>query len=177
MFPSALAFASALLALSATTPALAAALPRATTPLPDYVLQFAPLSHLFSDETFFPSDIATHLQHVTPEDGTDPVAGSVTFQTIGGLGSDIFLTSKDDPLASPQASWLLGNGQPDATGFTTAPATIIAVEKPGGILDAFYFYFYSFNEAQASIILAPVSHLRTNISYTVSRHHLRRPRW
>lgn len=166
-----------LASLGLVSSASAAALPRATTPLPDYVLQFAPISHLYSEEQWWPSDISTHLQHVTPEDGFTTVASSVTFANISTLGSDIFLTSKDDPLASPQASWLLGNGQPDATGFTTAPATIIAVEKPGGILDAFYFYFYSFNEAQASSILAPVSDLRTNISYTVSRYHLRRPRW
>ncbi|KAF7795633.1 hypothetical protein EIP86_006798 [Pleurotus ostreatoroseus] len=135
------------LVLSLAACSRAAVLPRATTPLPDYVLQFAPISHLFSGEAHFPSDVATHLQHVFPAANFTPVAPSVTFANISSpalAGSDIFLTSKDNPLANPQASFFNGV-EPDSTGFTTAPATIIAVEKPGGIVDAFYFYFYSYD--------------------------------
>ena len=134
---------SLLLAIGLAVSARAAALPRATTPLPSFVTEFAPLSYLFSGEAWFPADVATHLQHVTPEDGTDPVASTVTFSTIGSLGSDIYLTSNDNPFASTQAAWFNGI-KPDATGFTPAPATIVAVNKPGGIVDAFYFYFYSY---------------------------------
>jgi hypothetical protein len=34
---------------------------------PDYVLKYAPLGHLHTSEQFYPSEITTHLQHVTPE--------------------------------------------------------------------------------------------------------------
>ena len=51
--------------------------------------------------------------------------------------------------ASTQAAWFNGI-KPDATGFTPAPATIVAVNKPGGIVDAFYFYFYSYDHAIVS---------------------------
>lgn len=124
--------------------ARAAVLPRAATPLPDYVLQFAPISHLFSGESYFPADVATHLQNVFPAANFTPVAPSVTFANISTLSSEIFLTSRDDPLASTQAAFFHGV-EPDSTGLTSAPATIVAVEKPGGIVDAFYFYFYSYD--------------------------------
>lgn len=132
-----------------TVSVIAAAVPRQGNPLPSYVLKYAPISHLYSGESWWPADIATHLQHVVPDNGFTKVANSVTFSTIASLGSNIYLTSKDDPFDDP--AWIYGNGKPDATGFTTAPATIIAVQKPGGIVDAFYFYFYSFDYATVSM--------------------------
>ncbi|THH00127.1 hypothetical protein EW026_g2352 [Hermanssonia centrifuga] len=118
--------------------------PSAVQPLPDFVLQFAPISHLFSGESQWPADVATHLTHVVPEVNMSKIANSVTMSTISGLASDVFLSSLDPLNSNP--SWFGGNGPPDASGLTSAPATIIAVEKPGGIIDAFYFYFYSFDE-------------------------------
>lgn len=92
-----------------------------------------------------PSDISVHLQHVVPEINFTNISSSVTFKTIGSLGADVFLTSKDPVEDSP--AWMNSTSNiPNAAGFTVAPATIIAVEKAGGILDAFYFYFYSFDE-------------------------------
>ena len=138
-------------ALGLVSSAHAAVIPRQSGALPSYVLQHAPMSYLYSGEDYWPSDVATHLQHVIPENGTKKVANSVDFNTIGALGSGIYLTSKDDPYDDP--SWLFGNGSPDSSGFTTAPATIVAVAKPGGIVDAFYFYFYSFDYATVSSCL------------------------
>ncbi len=40
-------------------------LPLAT--IPDYVIAYAPLSHLYSKEQWFHSDVATHLEHTTPQ--------------------------------------------------------------------------------------------------------------
>lgn len=139
-----------LAALGLASSARAAVCARQSTPLPDYVLQYAPLSYLYSGESWWPADVATHLTHVIPEDGTTKVANSVTFDTIGSLGSNIYLTSKTDPFDDP--SWIYGNGSPDASGYTTAPATIVAVNKPGGIVDAFYFYFYSFDYAEVRLL-------------------------
>ncbi|OBZ79234.1 putative vacuolar protein sorting-associated protein TDA6 [Grifola frondosa] len=113
-------------------------------PIPDFVLANAPISHLWSEESWWPSDIAVHLTHVVPEVDFDDVASSVTFTTISTLASDVFLTSKDDVLTQP--AWMTSAvNEPDSNGHSGAPATIICVEKEGGILDAFFFYFYSFN--------------------------------
>ncbi|KAJ3555805.1 hypothetical protein NM688_g2370 [Phlebia brevispora] len=116
-----------------------------TSALPYYVLKHAPLAYLYSGEEWWPSDVMTHIQHVIPKDGHTPVAESVTFANISTLGGNIFLASKDDPFEIPQAAWIRGDGPPDEEGYTIAPATIVAVRKPGGVVDAFYFYFYSYN--------------------------------
>lgn len=121
-------------------------------PLPAYVLQLAPLSHLHSQEEWFPSDISVHLTHVVPQINFTNVSSSVTFQSIGRLSSEVFLTSKDPVEDEPE--WMFSTeNKPDEggaggkVGRSGAPATIICVEKAGGtILDVFYFYFYSFNE-------------------------------
>ncbi|KAI0683861.1 hypothetical protein BC835DRAFT_1294885 [Cytidiella melzeri] len=119
--------------------------PRATQDLPSYVLQYAPISYLYSEEEFWPADVANHMSHVTAQESGNTIASSVGFSTIGSFASDVYLTSKDDVGSLP--SWLSGN-QTDSSGFTAAPATIIAVDKPGGITDAFYFYFYSYDHAE-----------------------------
>lgn len=131
--------------LLGSIPSLCAAAPAATTTaLPSFVTQFAPLSYLYSAEAFQPADVANHLTHVQPEIGMSAIASSVTFSTIGSLSNDTYLTSKDDVEDVP--SWLFGV-KPDSSGSTSAPATIVAVQKPGGIVDAFYFYFYSYDHA------------------------------
>ncbi|GJE85188.1 Vps62-like protein [Phanerochaete sordida] len=132
--------------LLGVVPSLVYAAP-AVTPLPSYVTQFAPLSHLDSTEVYFPADVANHLTHVQPEEDMSAIASSVTFSTIGSLSSDVFLTSKDTVEDIQNvASWLNGV-KPESTGLTSAPATIVAVQKAGGIVDAFYFYFYSYDHA------------------------------
>jgi len=62
---------------------------------------------------------------------------------------DIYLTSKQDPTQDPD--WITSKyGKPDPnTHRSDAPAVIVAVDKSStlgnGTVDAFYFYFYSFN--------------------------------
>jgi len=126
-------------------------------PIPSFVLEFAPLSHLLSNESWFPSDIAVHLTHVVPQINFTNTSTSVTFQTIGALPSDVFLTSKDP--VEDQPSWMLSpENKPDARGLSRgAPATIICVEKPGDILDAFFFQFYSFNQG-STLLGLPMDH-------------------
>ena len=68
----------------------------------------------------------------------------MTPQNVSSLGSDVFLTSKDD--VTDQPDWITSVvGKPDANGLSSAPVTIVLVNKPGDILDAFFFYFYSFD--------------------------------
>ncbi|KAI0368873.1 hypothetical protein BV20DRAFT_1053639 [Pilatotrama ljubarskyi] len=113
-------------------------------PVPPFVLQNAPVSHLWSQEQWWPSDVAVHLTHVVPEIDFKAVAPAVTMQNVSRLASNVYLTSKDD--VTKQPAWLTSEvGKPDASGHSSAPATIVLVEKPGGILDAFFFYFYSFD--------------------------------
>lgn len=114
------------------------------SPIPSYVLQYAPISYLYSDESWWPADVANHLTHVVPKVDQDVIASSVDFNSIGSLPIDSYLSSRDDIESQP--SWMFGV-QPDSSGYTSAPATIIVVNKPGGIIDAFYFYFYSYDHA------------------------------
>jgi hypothetical protein len=129
------------------TLAVVATLATATS-LPSYVLTYAPYTYLASDETYWPSDIATHLQHITPQINHTNVASSATLDGLSALGSNVFLTSKDSWTVTdaPKVDWMLSAyGKPASDGTSAAPATIIAVNKPGGVVDAFYFYFYSFD--------------------------------
>ncbi len=125
--------------------------------VPSFVLQNAPLAHLYSEEQWWPSDISVHVQHVVPEVNFTSVAPSVTLQNISSLGSNVFLTSKDD--VTDQPDWLTSVvGKPDANGLSSAPVTIVLVNKPNGILDAFFFYFYSYDHG---------GKVNTSLSHTV----------
>jgi len=99
----------------------------------------------------------TSLLHTTPFLNYTPVASPAGHATLWNLdeynkfGDHVYLTSDDDPSNPP--SWLRGDrnvpsgapGSKDDIGLSTAPGIIIWTEKEGGIVDAFYFYFYSFN--------------------------------
>lgn len=146
------ALAALILALSAT--ASPVRLAGRAEPIPAFVLQNAPLSHLRSQEQWWPSDVAVHVTHMVPEVDFKPVAPAVTLANVSSLGSDVFLTSKDDVNAQP--AWITNAaGQPDASGKSTAPGTIVLVEKDGGVLDAFFFYFYSFDHGGTVSSLSP----------------------
>ena len=130
--------------------------------IPDYALTYAPYTILYSDEGWWPSDIKTHLAHVTPKASplaasrmvalcstlieqvdSVAVADSVTLATLNSITSDAFLTSNDDVEDDP--AWLTStDNKPDGNGLSGAPATIIAADK-GDFVDVFYFYFYSYN--------------------------------
>lgn len=97
--------------------------------------------------------------HTVPYLNYTPISSSANRFTLSnlndlnGYGDHVYLTSDDDPSNPP--SWLRGDRNipthPDAAkdsseaGLSSAPALILWNEKPGGIVDAFYFYFYSFN--------------------------------
>ena len=119
-----------------------------TNGLPDFVLKYAPLSHLHSSEQYWPSDVQFHLTKVVPEVDFKPVGGSPTLQTLSLLANNVALSAvaSEDVLAHKTPFFTSVSGKPDASGASAAPGTIIAVQKPGGIVDAFYFYFYSWNE-------------------------------
>ncbi|RKF59100.1 Vacuolar protein sorting-associated protein 62 [Erysiphe neolycopersici] len=193
--------------------------------VPKYVLDHAPLVHLYSDEHFWPSDITEHLMHTTP------FLNHTTFNLSnyqytpydldnlnhGYDGNHVFLHSKDDVEERP--GWLgsvynkpipygdavhynesnddddndenskfiksnninienelrkqvysndtffnvtrkidlrrsqiltppsLTSSETQARpgGYSRASSILIIVDKGSGILDAFWFYFYSYN--------------------------------
>ena len=202
--------------------------------IPDYVYEYAPLVHLYSEEKYWPTDIADHLHHVTARRNYTLVPeGGLNLTHLAALnelnkGKHVFLTSNEDPEQAP--GWLSGeknipihateaNVREDAkqdlewdgqvegealddvarregwyevgegtrhdlvrrgampfaeadamidsfdveayheaiqardkhawrhrqAGKSQAPAILVVVQKGDGIVDAFWFYFYSFN--------------------------------
>jgi hypothetical protein len=143
--------------------AVAPLLAGAVTPIPDYAIKYAPYSYLSPGESYWPSDITTHLQHVFPSVNGQAVATSTTLANLSSYPSNTFLTSKDNVLSvdQPQTAWVVSAyGTPNGNGLSAAPATIIAVNKPSGIVDVFYFLFYSFNLGNTyvrSLVSSPFS--------------------
>ena len=97
-----------------------------------------------------PSDILAHIQHTSPQLNHEPVVDLPqldldNLEVLNKFGDQVALTSDDDPMAYPP--WLLGE-RPDQDGLTrnATPCVVILVEKGDAVLDAFYFYFYSYNE-------------------------------
>ncbi|KAI9675588.1 MAG: Vacuolar protein sorting-associated protein 62 [Caeruleum heppii] len=154
--------------------------------IPQYVLDHAPLVHLYSGEQFWPCDIREHLQHITPNLNYTPLQAKSHHEKLTDLdelnqwdgGRFVYLKSDDNVEERP--SWLGGekinptdpDDDDDDDGCTAlgcdgkkqgqqqplrappkptrgrrspAPAVLVVVEKEDGIVDAFWFYFYSYN--------------------------------
>ena len=149
---------------------------RTMSVIPQYVLDYAPLVHLFSGEHFWPCDIADHLKHVTPNLNYTPILSRTNSLNLTNLddlneyddGRFVYLKSNDNVENRPD--WLGGQknipdeweeissphhlhrkiqaplGQdPPQGGRSSAPAVLVTVNKGHGIVDAFWFYFYSYN--------------------------------
>jgi hypothetical protein len=111
---------------------------------PNFVLNYAPVSYLHPDEQYWPSDIATFLDKVVPQVDFETVDKTPTLRTLSTLTNDVYLTAVDSVRDYETDFFTSTVGKP-ADGVSVAPATIIVVEKPDGITDAFYFYFFSWN--------------------------------
>lgn len=197
--------------------------------IPQYVLDHAPLVHLYSEEKFWPCDIAEHLRHMTPNLNYTPIQARSKDLNLTNLdelnewnnGRFVYLKSNDNVEQRPE--WLGGEKNipnvPDApeepderarnddnrflwkqkdskgnaesfhdgrmaqkyfesrhkrhitnepqsekhlygdtdqaaqeeikrrqqAGRSDAPAVLIVVNKGHGIVDAFWFFFYSYN--------------------------------
>lgn len=149
--------------------------PRVMHEIPQYVLEYAPLVHLYSEEQFWPCDMKEHLFHVTPKLNYTPIQGlpQLNLSNLDQLnqfegGRYVFLTSNDNVEDRPD--WLGGQvnipddfsddskanrfqsqasggkirGQSHG-GHSDAPAVLVTVDKGDGVVDAFWFFFYSYN--------------------------------
>jgi Vacuolar protein sorting-associated protein 62 len=127
--------------------------------IPEYVLEYAPYVFLHEEERYWPSDAAEHLFHSTVRLGGDrEVPWNLSLTTLGGLndlsngqdGHNVYLTSNEDPETRPE--WMLtrrnrpGYNNTADSDYSHAPVVLICEQKPEDILDAYYFFFYSFNE-------------------------------
>ena len=82
--------------------------------IPQYVFDHAPLVHLYSEEKFWPCDIAEHLHHITPELNYTPIYPQAAILNLTNLdelniwnkGRHVYLTSDDDVEEVPE--WLSG---------------------------------------------------------------------
>jgi len=170
--------------------------------IPQYILDYAPLVHLYSGEQYWPCDMGDHLYHTTPELNYTPVRTSLQHPRLENLndlnrwesGRFMFLTSNDNVEDYPE--WLLGEKNIPAApplspkshrdyssraaiqgtegGRSDAPAVLIAVNKGHGIVDAFWFFFYSFN--QGNVVILRFGNHVGDWEHTVVRFHNGRPK-
>lgn len=149
---------------SASTPSQSSGPAPPDLTVPSYVSQFAPLAYLHSNEAYWPSDISTHLDNVTPQinrtgEGIVQVQAAPSPLTLSNVNSSsidnvfTYLTS-ETRLTQPEtdAGWLRSEyGKPyenrsaGATICILVNKTGVPDQNPPGDLDAFYFYFYSYN--------------------------------
>ena len=113
--------------------------------------------YLDRGEKFFPSDIETHVLNTHPttnftaiKDAPDPLVLS-NLDMLNPLGGKrVHLTSTYTLFNLP--GYLYGE-RPDSTTLQTHNAktsAIIVVDKGDDIVDAFYIYFYTFNEGPSA---------------------------
>jgi Vacuolar protein sorting-associated protein 62 len=82
--------------------------------IPEYVMEYAPLVHLYSGEQFWPCNIAEHLYHIRPDLNYTPIESNRHHPTLKHLdrlnefdeGRWVYLTSNDNVEERPE--WLEG---------------------------------------------------------------------
>jgi len=218
--------------------------------IPNYVLEYAPLVHLYSGENFWPSDIAEHIRHMTPYLEEEALNRSLALSDLHELNKEdgmVYLTSDDDveqrpewlhshvgipepwddegdedgdsghdnndrpsedfdhpPPPTEDTTWFdvsrdhpvnrisdprrlapqfapssarTGGFQlrrrdqdqkpipdtpthkPNQEGYSKAPAVLVLVDKGSGIVDAFWFFFYSYNLGQTVLTIRFGNHV------------------
>lgn len=117
----------------------------------------APLVWLHSDDPFRPSDLLEHVQHTTPKLGQRPIQGlpQLDLDNLAILNDiearerwqKVALSSNDELDVTFMPTWLHGTA-PDEFGRTNnaTACVVVLVEKTPRDLDAFFFYFYSYNQ-------------------------------
>lgn len=105
----------------------------------------APYIYLHSQEAYFPADLATHVANTIPYTNFTATnyADNLNNLGLGAINSyDTYLTVGSDKVINDKPQFLYGQ-KPDASG-KTEQLPIIVVDKGNGLVDAFYFTFYSY---------------------------------
>ena len=105
--------------------------------LPAYVLEYAPVVYLHSKETYFPSDLQTHLDNLIPKNANFKEIPGQTPLTLDNLdklnafGSKdtLFLSSKEDVTKNPK---YLNGVAPDAQGKTNGAKSCVIILNDRG---------------------------------------------
>ena len=105
---------------------------------------------LHSEDPFRPSDLLAHIQHTTPQAHHEAVSGlpELGLENLAVLNDaapgTVALTSNDNVTSVP--TWLLGDIPDESGRIENATACVVVlVEKSTVELDAFYWYFYSYD--------------------------------
>lgn len=132
--------------------------------VPAFVAAHAPLVHLYSEERFYPGSVAEYVPHFMVSTAARNLSAPLSLANLTRSGAllrarandsaaELYLTAREqwqkDGLHSEFAPWLMGHDthRPNIwTGeIARAFSTLIVVEKPGNVTDAFWFYFYPYN--------------------------------
>lgn len=124
--------------------------------IPSYVLEYTPFVHLYSEEKYLPYSVEDYVKHFHLEYSNKTVVYNQTELTLVKLGeiakqypvenSEFFLTANEEFDNDPE--WITGSKNiPSLVDgkLKNAPAVLIVVDKGNGWVDAYWFYFYSFN--------------------------------
>ncbi|RKF55861.1 putative vacuolar protein sorting-associated protein TDA6 [Golovinomyces cichoracearum] len=127
------------------------------TKIPSFVLTYAPIVILDRKETYFPSDLSTHIQNTQPKFNFTPISNPPSPLNLSNLDQlnafkdgDVYLSSREPIISLPK--WLRGRKPTKRTLHTkrAVNCVIVVVEKEDreqqSVVDAFYLYFYSFND-------------------------------
>ncbi|KAL3426070.1 vacuolar protein sorting-associated protein 62 [Phlyctema vagabunda] len=144
----------ALLILAYPSPCTQSHCARQVADIPSYVLEYAPVVWLDEAERYFPSDIAAQLENTHPDVNFSIITEApspLTLENLDALndfgdnGTNVYLTSTIDVTTNP--TWLEGI-VPDSTGKTNGATSciIITTDHGAGLVDAFYMYFYAYNQ-------------------------------
>ena len=103
----------------------------------------------------WPTDVADFLPYVTPEFNYRVTSPNVAFSSIASLNESTYLTSTQ--AATDSLPYLQSvSGKPNATAYSAAPITVVAVPKANGTLDAFYHTFWAFNKGDKWVLSVSV---------------------
>lgn len=134
--------------------------------VPDYVLEFAPYVQLHSNELYYPWDISQfaalstlydeHKRNVTKK--RDELVNIQLLETYWNH-TGLFLTSVEDYTEYPE--WVYGD-----ISLKQAISTLIIVQREEEVLDAYWFYFYSFQQGLKVLGRGEIGHNLGDWQYT-----------
>jgi hypothetical protein len=139
--------------LASATCASAAAIlsKRAPENLPSFVLDYAPVVYLHSEDPYLPSDIGNQLANTEPRVNFTAIKDAPNPLTLDNLaelndlgGKNVYLTSKIKPDENPEyLHGVLPNDKGETEGAVST--TVIVNDRGNDTVDVFYMYFYAFD--------------------------------